>query len=391
MKKILIYYREDKLAPIGGPSGYLYYLKNELECRKKDELEIFFLPCVEEKNTTHRFLKKYAPRRGQDFFRALKMTKLYQKKMDLPEKFNDYAVIHFHSTEDLFFCREALEDFEGKVLLTSHTPCASFQEKLDRLNSSDRAFLKKKLETLELIDRYAFQRADYIVFPCEEAEEPYYHTWKEYATIRDSRKIVYIPSGIKKCKARMGRATVRDKYGIPQDAYVVSFVGRHNEIKGYADLKKIGELLLNQDVWFLIAGNEVPLKGLKHPHWIEVGWTEDPHSLIQASDLFILPNRETYFDLILLEVLSLGQIVVVSSTGGNRYFRKYRSSGMIFYNNLQQAIDAVNMVRTWDTKAVAQARQENQALFDNHFTTAHFTEEYLKVLEKIVHEKEHAD
>lgn len=390
-KKVLIYYPENKLAPIGGPAGYLCNLKKELDCRPDDELEISFLPAVEETRTAHNFLKKHSAKRGQEFIRALKMMNLYKKKTVVPETFLNYDAIHFHSTEDLYFCRDALKNYTGKVILTSHTPCASFMEKLDRLNPFDRKLLNGKLETLKLIDKYAFQRADYIIFPCEEAEEPYYHTWKEYETIRDSRKYIYIPSGINACCAKVERAEIRKKYGIPQDAFLVSFAGRHNEIKGYADLKAIGEKLLEQNVWFLIAGNESPLKGLNHPHWIEVGWTKDPHSLIQAADLFILPNRETYFDLVMLEVLSLGQIVVASSTGGNRYFQKYGASGILLYDDLQQAIEDVNAVRTWGTKDVMQAKYENKTLFENHFTTAHFAKKYIEVLEEITHEKEHAD
>lgn len=390
-KKVLIYYHENKLAPIGGPAGYLYNLKRELGCRPADTLEISFLPSTGEGNTAHHFLKKHSAKRGQELIRALKMMKLYKKKADISETLLNYDVIHFHSTEDLYFCREILNRYTGKVVLTSHTPCASFVEKLDRLNPVDRKLFKGKLTTLKLIDEYAFQRADYIIFPCEEAEEPYYHTWKEYGEIRDPRKYIYIPSGINSCHANVARAEIREKYGIPQDAFVVSFAGRHNEIKGYADLKEIGERLLEQNVWFLIAGNEDPIKGLNHPHWIEVGWTKDPHSLIQAADVFILPNRETYFDLVMLEVLSLGQIVVASNTGGNRYFQKYGASGMLFYDNLQQAIEAVDVVRKWDTKTVTKAKDENKALFENNFTTFHFAKKYVKVLEEITHEKKHAD
>ena len=135
------------------------------------------------------------------------------------------------------------------------------------------------------------------------------------------KKHRYMPTGIVGCKAKVNREDFRKKYGIPDNAFVISYAGRHNEIKGYADLKKLGEkLLADKNVYFLIAGKEEPMTGLKNDHWIEVGWTNDPHSLIAASDVFVLPNHETYFDLILLEVLSLGVPVVMSRTGGNKYF-----------------------------------------------------------------------
>lgn len=93
-------------------------------------------------------------------------------------------------------------------------------------------------------------------------------------SIRKNKKILYLPTGIVGCSARITRDEYRKKYHIPEDAFVVSYVGRHNEIKGYADLKKMGEELLNnQNIYFLIAGKEEPMKGLDNSHWIEVGWT----------------------------------------------------------------------------------------------------------------------
>ena len=73
----------------------------------------------------------------------------------------------------------------------------------------------------------------------------------------------------------------------------------------------MGEKLFNnQNTYFLIAGKEEPMKGLDNSHWIEVGWTNDPHSLIAASDVFVLPNHETYFDLVFLSMFVIRYIDV---------------------------------------------------------------------------------
>lgn len=383
MKRILVYFHENDLAPIGGPAGYLYNLRKQLTEATDDDVQIEFLPPVERNDTAHVFLRRHTPVRGQEFVRALSMTKLSQKRETVDEKYRDYDAIHFHSTQDMYFCRGFLEKYAGIVLLTSHTPCVSFAEKLDRLNGVDRKLFGKKLESLKQIDQYAFERADHIIFPCEEAEEPYYHTWEEYADIRDARKYIYIPTGINACSAKMPRNEVRQKYGIPQNAFVVSFVGRHNEIKGYADLKRIGARLLAEGVWFLIAGNETPIRRLSDPHWIEVGWTKDPHSIINAADVFILPNRETYFDLILLEALSLGQIIIGSSTGGNKYFCQYGVPGILTYDRDDGAIAAIKSVCGWDQRAICSARAENKRLFEREFTTEIFAKRYKGALKEL--------
>lgn len=41
-KRVLIYYHENKLAPIGGPAGYLFNLQQELKDLQLDNLDIDF-------------------------------------------------------------------------------------------------------------------------------------------------------------------------------------------------------------------------------------------------------------------------------------------------------------------------------------------------------------
>ena len=390
MKKLLIYFPERKLKPSGGPAGYLYNLRNGLKDfnYKDSELEIDFYnngSMTLEENTG---LKKKMPKRILELRRALKDTQLLKKKIPVDSTMKEYDMIHFHWTEDMYRNREFLETYTGKVILTSHSPCVYNQERIGKLNPIDYRLLKRPIDRLIEMDEFAFKRADYVVFPCEEAEEPYYHTWNEYASIRKNKKILYLPTGIVGCSARITRAEYRKKYHIPEDAFVVSYVGRHNEIKGYADLKKMGEKLLNnQNTYFLIAGKEEPMKGLDNSHWIEVGWTNDPHSLIAASDVFVLPNHETYFDLVLLEVLSLGVPVVLSNTGGNKYFKKFENSGLSFYDTVEDAIKSINHLKKMNKLDIEKLGKCNREIFDNNFTVEYFTQNYIHVIRQIAEDK----
>ena len=184
----------------------------------------------------------------------------------------------------------------------------------------------------------------------------------------------------------MSKAGIRKKYGIPQQAFVVSYVGRHNEIKGYSSLKEIGKKFLNEheNVYFLIAGKEGPLYHLEHERWIEAGWTKDPGSIIQAADVFVLPNKETYFDLIMLEVLSLGQIILATRTGGNKYFAQFDTHGIVLYDEQKEALAALERLIQITDEEREQLRQSNRALYFNHFTNTVFAKNYLKLIEGIL-------
>lgn len=386
-KKLLIYYPESMLKPVGGPSGYLYNLKQGL-CALSATIEMpvdisFYEAAPKSLRDTVKYKDKI-PKRLREFRRAIDDIFYEKKAYPLDEILYEYDMIHFHSIDAMYLNRRTLENYKGKVILTSHSPCAKYKEKLAWLNPFDYKVFKKLVERIENMDRYAFERADYIIFPCEEAEEPYYHTWEGYEQLRDNSKYWYMPTGIVGCTARIGREEYRKKYGIPKEAFVISYVGRHNEIKGYADLKKMGEeLLVDKNIYFLIAGKEEPMKGLENDHWIEIGWTNDPHSLIAAADVFVLPNHETYFDLILLEVLSLGVPVVMSRTGGNKYFERFKQTGLKFYDNLYEAKNKILEIKQMSDYDLDKAKAEMIELFNQEFTVEQFAKNYVNIVSKI--------
>lgn len=387
MKKVLIYFPESKLAPTGGPAGYLYNLKNGLDAMKAKsdlDIEITFYNALPNRFEDNIKLKSKVPNRILELRRALNDVCFLKKRFPIDPKLKEYDIIHFHWTEEMYLNRDTLKDYKGKIILTSHSPCVMYKEKIGRLNPSDYRLLKCKVDRLEEMDIYAFERADYIIFPCEEAEEPYYHTWDKYESIRKKEKYRYIPTGIVGCHAKVARDEYREKWNIPETAFVVSYVGRHNEIKGYGDLKKIGsQMLKDRNVYFLVAGQEEPMQGLEDDHWIEVGWTDDPHSLIAASDIFVLPNHETYFDLILLEVLSLGIPVVLSNTGGNKYFKMFKQAGMRFFDTLSQAEEYIQEFQEMSKDEYITVGTSLKELFAKEFSVVEFAKRYVEMISKI--------
>jgi glycosyltransferase involved in cell wall biosynthesis len=303
-----------------------------------------------------------------------------------------YDVVHFHSTLAMYEAKDLLKSYKGKVLLTSHSPKLFSREVVeDYTDEKDYKRYKDEYDKLVTIDDYSFNRADYIVFPCKEAEEPYYHTWKKYKTIHDKykNKYIYIPTGIMPISTKcFSRKTIREKYNIPNDAFVVSYIGRHLPVKGYDQLKIIAEKVFqknHKDIYFLIAGKEEPLTGLKDAHWIEAGWVDNPNELVFASDVFVLPNMETYFDLVLLQVMSVGKPVVLTNTGGNKFFRKYKNSGLLFYDygDNDGAASILLRLRTADKQSLSNLGTANKMIFEKDFTVEKFTDKYIKAIQSL--------
>ena len=125
------------------------------------------------------------------------------------------------------------------------------------------------------------------------------------------------------------------------------------------------------------------MTGLKNDHWIEIGWTKDPHSLIAASDVFVLPNHETYFDLILLEVLSLGTPVVMSRTGGNKYFEQFKQPGLKFYDTLDEAKNKILEIKEMPSSDLNDAKNKILEMFKKEFTVEQFARNYVNIISEI--------
>lgn len=389
-KEILIYLYKSQLRPTGGPLGYNYNLMTQLD--GKNYKNIHF---IESSNNTDSINQKISNIRWKWLKSLLIIIKSVYKKTQILYGFNHkavvdlnkYDIVHFHSTMDMFNAKDSLKTYKGQVILTSHSPTLLSKEIYDRLSNFEKKYLHILYRNLIKIDIYAFHRADFIIFPCEEAEEPYFHSWKEYEKFRETNKhkIKYLLTGIEKCYAKIPASEIRDRYKIPQSAFVVCYIGRHNEIKGYDHLKKIGKKLLEKhtNLYFLIAGKEEPMKGLPHPRWIEVGWTNDPYSIINASNVFLLPNKETYFDLIMLEVLSLGKIIVASKTGGNKYFERLNTNGIKLFNTPNEAINIIEKIMITDESQRTQMEDSNLSLYMHYFTSSSFANNYIKLIDSI--------
>lgn len=394
--KVLIFMKESDLRPAGGPAGFCYNIYQEIMKQKIDD--IVFLPADEKKKIEriehYRGIVKRLPKWVNFMQIAYRRKRDYQKMIESPAlhdmNFDDYDAIHFHSTISLYKFRRDIEDYKGKIILTTHSPVPQHQEIYSELpTKTEKRIYKDFYSKLNQIDEFAFKRADYVVFPCEDAEESYFNNWDKYSEIhnylRENEKLVYIPTGIEPKPVLRSRQEVCQEYSLNKERFIVSYVGRHNEVKGYDLLQQIATNLWKRgnDFSFVICGKESPLCGLRDQRWIEVGWTNDSQSVIAASDVFVLPNRETYFDIIMLEVLSCGKIVIASRTGGNRYFEKIGAEGIFLYDTVEQATAIIEKIAAMDVNEKKRLEDSNRELFFECFTTDKYVKKYLDFLNSV--------
>lgn len=384
MSKILMYLYPKNSA--GGPQsvGYNYYI----EMLKRNEQSLTFLPLSGSDETTKK--------RNSSCGKIINKLRLYIRtilflytSIDLRKvpNFDDFDYLFFHRTDDLYIHRKRLASYKGKVFLQSHSPMPLGQELYVALPTWIRRsipFIKKRYARM---DRIAFLRADYIIFPCPEAEEPYYNRWKEYSRIHKIKEnsYRYLTTGIVGLKPVLTRSEICAQNDIPMDDFVITYIGRHNEVKGFDILKNIaGEFFnINKHSWIISAGKEEPIKRLEHPRWKEIGFVKDAASYISASDVFILPNRETYFDIVMLEALSLGAIVVASRTGGNKYFEKHGCKGVFLYDTQEDCVNILKRISEMPVKERSVLKEYNIQFFNRYLTSGKMYERLQALLREL--------
>lgn len=388
MIRILIWYNKDNLKPIGGPSGYLYNLWLGLNKLGEENInKVDFLNYKEHNKSVNKNYKNSLLRFFKPFFSLI--FRLI-RKLDLntiTNNLSDYDLIHFHNSIDFFANRKSIRKLNCKVILTSHSPKPYYREFIEdnlKLNYLQYIFFCVPIFFLKFSEFYAFKKTDYLIFPALEAIEPYtnYSRWFKRFFSNNEDKIFYVETGIEPAVATNQSIFLKSKN---KDNKTFCYVGRHNKVKGYDILKEAAKHALNDkfNIDFLIAGKEEPFKGLIHERWNEIGWTNRPYDYINYSDFFILPNRQTYFDIVLLEVLSLGKPVILSDTGGNKFFKKFNSAGIIYFRNMEHLKDIIVRCSEYDRLEIIKIGEINKKIFFEHFTNVKFAEKYLLLMEKL--------
>lgn len=388
----------------GGPSGYLWHLREGLRAADAEAGIRFVAPESGRSKSTGlkgalrdaierarwlgpawRLIKTYGPTQLGAEVRQILSLSVDGWAMEGEDAWlADPAVtsIHCHTTFDTLKVHNRLKALERRsavtLYLTSHCPEIPANEKTDILAHNGLQVAKTEAVHAKLlaIDAAAFQAADVVVFPCEEAMEPYFATAASFGDMIRGKELRYVLTGI--VPPNRSEPRELDHHG---GGLKLSFVGRHNIIKGYDLLTRaLPSFLDTSKATLFVAGSEGPLPTPSHPRWREMGWTNNPGSLISATDAFVLANKQTYFDLVALEVLSLGVPIIASNTGGNKALARQSPGVMLFEPTEAGLVAALQAFQAMPPQVRAALGQRNLDTFASEFNEKRFASRYLEML-----------
>lgn len=414
----IIYYEWHLDIRAGGPTGYLANLLDGLNRIENNNNPLIFFDVLDKQSPVKMNELTGLRKMVREFFYGTdNRKKFYINHVSKYQKIMHNNYVNYLRNVDGLYCRGDLFDLINldtaktihahtvgdaiklhnslvkahvrknvKLILTSHTPEVPsdeyYKDYLAQGQSVNRA--EEIRDLWRKVEKSAFEHADILVFPSKEAMEPLEITFPSFEDIIKGKYIRFIQSGAKKLIPTLTKEEAKRKYGVAEK-FVVGYIGRHNEIKGYDILEQAAKSVIAQDanICFLIGGAQGgTFLPLKNKEWTEAGWV-NPADMLMAIDVFVLPNRMTYFDLVLLEVMSMGIPVIASFTGGNKTVKQITDS-LILYNNTPE--DLAKAILAFKRMPIAERQEHGKKLkqaYELYYTPEIFATRYLELVNDI--------
>lgn len=348
--------------PGGGPSGYIYNLRKGLN--EAGELgnivDVFSLSNSDNRNPSQSsskkpldgFLKLVGPNLAMRLL-VSRYIKLHWQK-PLPEevqaKIEGYQAVVFHSARFAFRYLLANPKIDQKIFIMLHQPTNFCEELIEdwQVRYGKTNFSKKARLILGKLELEAYLKVTGILTTTIPSLNAYFDFDSSMKKRFKEEAILYdLPSGVPPLLPEKDADQMRLELQIPKDKFVVGFFGRFHPHKGFDLFIKAAELAaqIGKPYLFLTtgAGSIEPPKELKNLQ--NLGWRRDIANVVNAVDVVVIPNRVANFDLLALEVMSLGKPIVASAIGGNLYLAS-TAKGVHLFEDLEPGaiLDKLNEI-----------------------------------------------
>ena len=280
------------------------------------------------------------------------------------EHAGSYPFIWFHDVWTMAACLDLLRP-DQQIILQAHCP---------ELPSEEAAGLgigAADIRWTQEAQRHVFTRADVVVFPTPGARTIY------ESLLKPGAKVEYLLSGCQGLKPRCQ---------LPFDSKNIYFLylGRRNAIKGFDIIVDAFKQAYQQDssLRLMLVGGGEPVQ---HPGVIDIGRSEEPAQWIANCDYFLNANRQSYFDLSVMEALSLGTPLIIACTTGHEFYAELSSPGITALLRAEAGSLAKAMLydRT-KRSANALATIANKRIFDEQLSSQRYRQRLEQMLQRLL-------
>ncbi len=132
-----------------------------------------------------------------------------------------------------------------------------------------------------------------------------------------AHKLHVVRNGVPLHGYAMTRAEARRALGLPQDAFLVGYLGALEEKKGLKDLLGAAASVVIDGLQVVLAGEgSLGAELAGRPGCLLLGPLPDPRAFLRSLDVFALPSHQEALPLALLEAMAAGLPIVATAVGG---------------------------------------------------------------------------
>jgi glycosyltransferase involved in cell wall biosynthesis len=366
--------------PGGGPQGYTYNLKAGLESIETGEVSFDFWSSkvINSRTLNSNSVKARVISLTPSFFRqyivvfgivAGQIKLRLNRELRLKVSHADTLIVH---DQGFALLVPYIKRAKKKFIYMQHTP-TSWTEEVIRtaglVNYGAIRFVCSRIEK-------------YLLASCDEVIIPSVNSINSY----DEFKVYHKEDALKKSRIIVSgapRLLPNNEQSFRVNRKVaVGYLGRYHNHKGFDRFVELYQLSVDDDRYHFYSAGTGSIVPSKSKNYTDYGWTTNVADFIDDMDIIVCPNRYTYFDLLPLEVMSIGKVLIVSEVGGNIDLMTY-SSG-IFGVNSNNSSDYKTVL---DTVVGSEGFQKktfhemNKLAFEKYFTLERMAERYKESFE----------
>lgn len=267
----------------------------------------------------------------------------------------NYRYIYFHDMYTLKACLHLLNK-EQTVIFQPHSP---EQMSLETIYFTSN---EKDVSWALLAEKDVFNRANIIVLPNKDTIEIYKNNINKKSTIH------FIISGCAK------PINLRS-YPLDSEKINLLYIGRRTNIKGFDILLETFEKIRKKrsDINLLLLGGG---EKIENDGVFDIGFSNTPHNWINSVDYVISTNRQSYFDLAVMETIAVGTPIMMTSSQGHKMFIQDGSEGIIDLGeakveNISEYILSTALLKKKNNSLAVEA---NKKLFEEKYSKEKYLE-----------------
>ncbi len=191
-------------------------------------------------------------------------------------------------------------------------------------------------------------------------------------------------------------ADLRRQLAIPEDALVLTAVGRLHPVKGFEDLltalAMLGTAVCHRPLVLVIVGDgplNAPLRNYTNQLGIGqqvrwAGWQLDPHPYYELADLFICPSHHETLGNVILEAWAHGRAVLATQTAGALELIAHGEDAWLVPPQQPRALAADIRLILEDEPLRARLASQGRQKVENHYSQQHIVNAYLDLYQRLL-------